>query len=117
VIGKGTAGPIALHAAALDPRIGGLTLDHTLTSWSDVVRTPLARHQLASVVPGVLASYDLPDLAATLAPRTLSIRAAVDPAGRVLSQDEMVTAYASCTSAYRALDAAARLSLSAGGTD
>jgi hypothetical protein len=117
VIGKGTAGPIALHAAALDPRISGLTLDHALTSWSGVVRTPLARGQLANVVPGALATYDLPDLAATLAPRTLSIQAAVDPAGRVLSQEELAAAYTSCTSAYRALDAAARHSLKTGASD
>jgi cephalosporin-C deacetylase-like acetyl esterase len=117
VIGKGAAGPIALHAAALDPRIGGLTLDHALVSWSDVVRTPLARGQLTNVVPGALAAYDLPDLAATLAPRTLSIQTAVDASERPLAQDELAAAYASCTSAYRALDAAARLRLEAGGSD
>jgi hypothetical protein len=117
VIGKGTAGLIALHAAALDPRIGSLTLDHSLVSWSDVVRTPLARGQLTNIVPGALATYDLPDLAATLAPRPLSIQAAVDASGHPLAQDELAAAYASCTSAYRALDAAARLSLEAGGSD
>jgi cephalosporin-C deacetylase-like acetyl esterase len=115
LIGKGTAGPIALHAAVLDSRISSLTLDHSLSSWSEVVRTPLVRGQLASVVPGALATYDLPDLATALAPRSLSIQDAVDSVGRVLSQDEMAATYAPCTRAYRALDAASRLNLAASG--
>ena len=74
LIGRGTAGPIALHAVAFEPRIVALTIDGAITSWSDVVRTPLSRDQLQSVVPGALAFYDLPDLAATIAPRPLQIR-------------------------------------------
>ncbi len=87
LVGRGTAGPIALHAAALEPRVVALTLDGSITAWSDVVRTPLSRDQLANVVPGVLAAYDLPDLAASLAPRPLSIRSAVDPTGRPMSRE------------------------------
>ena len=94
LVGHGTAGPIALHAAALEPRVVALTIDGAITSWSEVVRTPLSRDQLANVVPGALASYDLPDLAATLAPRPLSIRSAVDPTGRPLSQEQVDAAYA-----------------------
>ncbi len=103
--GEGPAGPIALHAAAFDPRIKSVTVHHAPASWSDVVRTPLARDQLSSAVPGALAVYDLPDLATTLAPRTLSLRAPVDAAGVPLSKEEIALAYASCTKAYRAQDA------------
>ena len=60
LIGHGTAGPIALHAAALEPRVVALTLDGAITSWSEVVRTPLTRDQLANVVPGALASTTCP---------------------------------------------------------
>src|SRR5439155_26247740 len=69
IIGIGTAGPIALHAAALDDRIREITLERSLVSWSAVVRTPISYNQLTNVVPGALAAYDLPDLAARLAPR------------------------------------------------
>ncbi len=101
LIGRGNAGPIALHAAALEPRVVALTLENTITSWSDVVRTPLSRDQLANVVPGALAAYDLPDLAATLAPRPLNVRGAVDPAGQPLSREQIVAAYAAVLEAYR----------------
>jgi hypothetical protein len=86
LIGRGAAGPVALHAAALEPRIASLTIEGAIASWSDVVRTPLTKDQLTNVVPGVLASYDLPDLVASLAPRPLTIRAPVDPAGRPASR-------------------------------
>ena len=45
-----------------------VTLYRSLISWSDVVQNGLSRDQLAGVLPGVLESYDLPDLAARLAP-------------------------------------------------
>ncbi len=114
LVGKGTAGPIALHAAALEPRVISLTLDGSITSWSAVVRTPVTRDQLSNVVPGVLAVYDLPDLAASLVPRKLIIRGAVDPNGRPLSSEEMEIAYASCRRAYRAEAAEQGLSFRTG---
>ncbi|AMV36053.1 serine hydrolase [Planctomyces sp. SH-PL62] len=82
LVGHGNAGPIALHAAVLEPKVAALTLDGAIASWADVVRTPLSRGQLANAVPGVLAVYDLPDLAAAFAPRPLTIRSPVDPAAR-----------------------------------
>ncbi len=101
LVGRGAAGPVALHAAALEPRVVALTIDGAITSWSDVVRTPLTRDQLTNVVPGALASYDLPDLAASLAPRPLTIRGAVDPAGRSASRGRVDDAYAVARQAYR----------------
>jgi len=63
----GLTGPPALHAAALEPQcFASVTLKHCLPSWSEVVRTPLAKNQLVNVVHGALAVYDLPDLLATL---------------------------------------------------
>ena len=49
---QGTAGPVALHAAAFEPRISGVSLGCAISSWSEVVRTPLARDQLSNAVPG-----------------------------------------------------------------
>ena len=39
-----------------------------VVSWDAVARAPRSLGQLANVVPGVLADYDLPDLVAALAP-------------------------------------------------
>jgi cephalosporin-C deacetylase-like acetyl esterase len=100
LIGVGTAAPIALHAAALDTRIKEVTLDRGVLSWSAVVRTPVSINQLTNVVPGVLAVYDLPDLAATIAPRPLTIRGTVDPADKPVSQEQLDAAYKTCKAAY-----------------
>src|SRR6185295_11345614 len=74
VVGVGSAAPVALHAAALEPRISTLTLEGLVTSWSLVARTPLTMNQLTNVVPGALRVYDLPDLAAAIAPRALTLK-------------------------------------------
>src|SRR5205085_11356947 len=58
---SGAAGPVALHAAALDPRIPEVTIERSILSWSSVVKTPITQNQLANVVPGALEFYDLPD--------------------------------------------------------
>jgi cephalosporin-C deacetylase-like acetyl esterase len=109
----GSAGPIALHAAALDSRIKQVTLEGALVSWSAVVRTPISYNQLTNVVPGVLKHYDLPDLAAAIAPRPLTIRAAVDPAHQPISQQELDNAYAACRRAYEAQNSSDKLILQA----
>jgi hypothetical protein len=100
LVGVGSAGPAALHAAALEPRIKRLTLEGALVSWSAVVKTPVSHDQLTNVVPGALAAYDLPDLAATLAPRGLAIRKPADPTGKPLSRDAADNAYAPVRAAY-----------------
>jgi hypothetical protein len=70
LVAIGQAGPPALHAAALEPGLfASVTLKDSLTSWAEVVRTPLAKHQFVNVVHGALAVYDLPDLAGALPKR------------------------------------------------
>ncbi len=111
VVGVGAAAPVALHAAALDPRVKQVTLERCVLSWSAVVHTPLGQNQLTNVVPGALAVYDLPDLAAGLAPRPLTVRSATDPAGRPVSQAVLDDAYGPCKAAYRRQDAEKQLLL------
>ncbi len=104
VIGFGPAGLVVLHAALLDERglIKKIELERSLVSWSDVIDRKLSRGQLASVVSGVLALYDLPDLAARLAPLPLAIHDAVDAMGKPVSQTTLEQVYAECTRAYGA---------------
>jgi len=79
MISVGRVGPPALHAAALEPRLfASLRLHGSLTSWSDVIRTPKARRQLVNVVHGALRVYDLPDLLATLPPDKVAVTEPVD---------------------------------------
>jgi hypothetical protein len=112
-VGVGTAGPIVLHAAALDPRLRVVTLERSVLSWSAVAHTPITYNQLTSVVPGVLEVYDLPELAAALAPRSLTVRAAVSPALQPVAQTALDEAYAPCRAAYARQKAQGRLTLQA----
>jgi dienelactone hydrolase len=100
LVARGATGPAALHAALLDPRIKAVTLENSLISWQSVVDIPLSKGQLGNVVPGVLAYYDLPDLAARMAPRPLTIRNPVDAAGRPVSQKELERVHAECRKTY-----------------
>jgi dienelactone hydrolase len=102
VVGSGLAGPAVLHAAVLDDRgmIKSITIDRSLVSWSNILNLKVSRDQLGNVVPGALETYDLPDLAARLAPRPLSIRGAVDAQGNPVSQAELDQIYDACTKAY-----------------
>lgn len=104
--GSGSAAPVALHAAALSDNVKAVTLDGGLVSWDNVVRTPISANQLASAVPGALAVYDLPDLAAALAPRPLTIRKPVDAAGKPLTKEAAEDAYKAVRAAYKAANAA-----------
>jgi cephalosporin-C deacetylase-like acetyl esterase len=101
LIAEGRTGPIGLHAAALDGRIKRVTLERSLVSWASVIQSPINYNQLTNVVPGALAVYDLPELAATLAPRALTIRQGVDAVGRVLGKEALERAYAPTRAAYQ----------------
>jgi dienelactone hydrolase len=90
LVGVGAAGPIMLHAALLDQKglIKEVTLERSLTSWEDLVKQGLSRDQLGNIVPGALRVYDLPELAARLAPRPVHIKEPVDASGRPVSGSE-----------------------------
>jgi hypothetical protein len=109
----GRAAPAALHAAALDERISDTVLESMVVSWSSVVRIPLSKGQLGNVVPGALAVYDLPDLAAAIAPRPLTVRHPVDAAGNPVTQAELDEVYAAARAAYKAAGAEKNLVLEA----
>ncbi len=102
VVGVGAAGPVVLHAALLDERglIKQVTLERSLASWADVVEKGISRDQLGNVVPGVLREYDLPELAARLAPLPLAIASPVDAKGEPVSRDRIQEDYARAVTAY-----------------
>lgn len=70
LVGLHDAGPVALHAAALDERFATVSVRKSIGSWvDDVVAKPLTSHLLGHVVPGALLRYDLPDLVTVLGAR------------------------------------------------
>ncbi|MEX2114140.1 MAG: prolyl oligopeptidase family serine peptidase [Pirellulales bacterium] len=80
LIGVDRAGPVALHAAVLDPRFRSVAVRDSIRSWADdVVARPLVANQLSQVVPGALEHYDLPDLVEMLGKRAAKLPAEVGP--------------------------------------
>ncbi len=75
-LGKMT--PPALFAAALDRGIDSLYLAGGLVSFQNVVETENHDHAFANFVPNLLRHTDLPEVAASLAPRRVVLAGAVD---------------------------------------
>ena len=71
VIGKGNGGVLALFAAALEPRIAKVASEKAPASYMEIVRAKMHEGIIGIVVPGVLRDFDLPDVEASLKPRTL----------------------------------------------
>ncbi len=62
LIANGAYGPVAIHAAYLDPRINDIKLSRSLRSFNELIDKPLQHDAYSSVLYGVLKYYDLPDL-------------------------------------------------------
>ncbi len=105
LVGIGSAAPVVLHAALFDSRIKAVTIDGCVLSWDHVVRTPISHNQLANVVPGALAAYDLPDLASAVAPRKLTIRNPVDATGQPATAAAVEGTYRLVRAAYEKANA------------
>jgi hypothetical protein len=83
----------AMCAAALDPNIDALYLAGGLVSLASVMETDSYSHPFSNFVPQFLGCTDLPELAAGLAPRRVTLAGAVDGRGFPLSQDEVRRAF------------------------
>ena len=68
----------ALFAAALDRGIDSLYLAGGMVSFQNVVETENHDHPFANFVPNLLPHTDLPEVAASLAPRRVVLAGAVD---------------------------------------
>ena len=69
VFAKGNAAAVALYAAALEPRIEKVACEGGPISYLDIVRAPIHDEVSDLIVPGVLKDFDLPEVAAAIAPR------------------------------------------------
>ena len=98
-----------LHAAALDARLAEVIVEGGLTSYEAVAHAPIHRRIMAGVVPGVLGRYDLPDLAACLAPRPLTLIDMRAPAGQRALLRDVREVYRYAAAAYAAAGAPQQL--------
>jgi cephalosporin-C deacetylase-like acetyl esterase len=108
-IGKGSATIPLLHAAVLDERISGVVLESGLVSWHRMISDQIHRGQFDNVVPGALADYDLPVLAASLAPRPAVLSSLTDSMGQVLDPAEVSHEYELAVHCYQLLGQANHL--------
>lgn len=93
VAARGMLATTALFAAALEPAIDGLFLSGGLVSFRSIVDTEDYDHPFSDFVPNLLLHTDLPELAATLAPRRVVLAGMVDAAGKKLAAADVVSQY------------------------
>jgi fermentation-respiration switch protein FrsA (DUF1100 family) len=77
VYGAGAQGMVALHAAALDPRISRIVVERALVSYRTALFAGLHKNLSEVLIPSVLTRYDTPDLLIATHPRPVVL---VNPA-------------------------------------
>ena len=97
----GEMAPVLLHAAAFDKSISEITLREPLTSYRSLVTTRFYQPGFTeNAVPAVLQAYDLPDLAASLAPRKLTIFNPLDGSGEAADKIDLEKDFSVIKAAY-----------------
>jgi hypothetical protein len=70
-VAHGVSGVWLLLAAAIDPRLGRIWLDHTPYSLKTALDNPLSRDLHDAEIPGFALRWDFSDLVAAIAPRAV----------------------------------------------
>jgi dienelactone hydrolase len=102
---RGNPSVPALFTAALDSAIDGLYLAGGLVSFQSVVETEDYSHPFGNFVPNLLLHTDLPELAASMAPRRVVLAGAVDGAARTMPLEEVRRRYATAANVEVLADA------------
>ncbi len=108
-IGRNTAAVPLLYAAVFDTRLRSIALEGMLLSYGAVTSTRMHQLVFEQIVPGALVDFDLPDLAAAIAPRALWISDSTTPAGGSVTHTELAQAYSSTVRAFQLAGAAGAL--------
>jgi len=108
-MGVGAATVPLLHQAILDARLKKVVLEGGLVSYDAIETSRIQRGIVENVIPGVLKSYDLPDLVAALAPRPTWIVDARDPLGYRVGIAKVRDQYAGAAEAFKASGASGAL--------
>jgi pimeloyl-ACP methyl ester carboxylesterase len=93
IVGVGSSGLAAMMAALLDDRVRSVLVDRTLASYMSILESEVYSTNLAYFVPGILRSFDLPQIADALSPRPCWILNGVDANGQTLSETSMRNQY------------------------
>ncbi len=99
--GQGSAALLALFAGALDERIHRTVCCNMLVSYESLVMNKYFRWHSSCLIPGVLRSFDLPLVAALVAPRILSLYDTVDEMKQVMPPTRVREIYQPAEAVYR----------------
>ncbi len=107
LIGNGTAGPVALCAAALDERITHAVTINSLASY--VTDEPYRNQRLGLMVPGILRDVgDIAHIAALIAPRQVTICGGITGGGKPIHGDDLSKQFRSTREIFTQHGAAAK---------
>jgi cephalosporin-C deacetylase-like acetyl esterase len=99
--GKGAGATPLLYAAALDERIGKVIFEGMLVSYQTIVNQKIHRQVFEQTVWGALRHYDLPDLVASLAPRSVWVVNSIDALGHRIRLNDVKKQYGISLAAFR----------------
>jgi cephalosporin-C deacetylase-like acetyl esterase len=101
-LAKKQLSPVLLHAAAFDKSISKLALINPYSSYRAIVMDmDYNADFLHSTVAGSVGVYDLPDLAASLAPQSLMIAGITDAKGNISNDAEILNDLSVIKAAYQ----------------
>lgn len=104
--------PVMLYAAAFDPQISHIALIEPYSSYRYIVMNRYYHTGFVhNLVAGALVEYDIPDLAATLAPRKLLIAGATDGNCEMNDQESISTDLAIIQNVYKLKNAGENLKI------
>lgn len=107
--------PVLLHAAVFDPDIKRIALIEPYSSYQSIAMNRFYNPEFVhSIVPGALKAYDLPDLAAGLAPRKLLIANSTDGNSKSTDVESINKDLNLINIAYRSLNADGQLKIVSG---
>jgi cephalosporin-C deacetylase-like acetyl esterase len=88
IAGRGWAGVVALFAAASDPKVSSVAVEGIPLSFAEIAAAELYNQPVSLMLPGVLQDFDLPDVFASLAPRSLLVLNPQDAMTRKMGWEE-----------------------------
>jgi hypothetical protein len=107
--------PALLHAAAFDPSITRIALVQPYSSYLSIVTNRFYKPDfIQGGVPAALEAYDLPDLAASLAPKRLVMAGVTDGADNNSNPESIKEDLQIISDAYHSREAGKQLSITAG---
>jgi cephalosporin-C deacetylase-like acetyl esterase len=107
-VGKGAGALCVLYAAALDPRISTVVAERGLVSYRSLAQVDRYTHSAGIFIRDVLLRFDLPEVAAAVADRKLTLLSPVDAMKRTARFSDVHETYQLTREAYQNAGAADR---------